>query len=503
MSEASQLNDLAQVIAYFKQNIWAIGPEVQLTLWATLGCLLLDFLLPAESKRWISLVALAGVAFASVHLYKLAVEGARGTAFNQTVVVDSFSLFFKAIFLISLLISIIISIKYLDIEEEQHGEYYALLMYATIGMMFAASGTDLITLFIGLELMTVCEYVLVGYLRGERRSNEAALKFFLLGAFSTGILLYGMSLLYGYSGSTHLGSIGEAVAAGPKSNLLLLAMIMLVAGMGFKIAAVPFHMWAPDAYEGAPTSITAFISVGPKAAAFAMLARIFLEAIGPLSPDYTLLLGMIAAVTMTWGNIAAVTQSNVKRLFAYSTISHVGFILLGIVAGPGNDGLVAAAIYLFIYAFMNLGAFAIIISLRRKEIIGEAIDDFSGLIVKSPGLAVLMTVFLLSLAGIPPTAGFIAKYYVFAALIKAYFNTGDRLMSLLAVVGVINAVIGLFYYWNIVKAMYIRAPQDQLKLSLSPGLVAAIAITFIFTLGIGLYPNPFIEMARAASLALR
>lgn len=498
----NDFSNVHQALQYLKSNTVFIMPEMMLVIWA-LGILIVDFFIPKEKKYQASYFALMGVVASSVALFKIGnylySVGPLGTAFEGTMVLDWFSLVFKVIVLINAAISIIISIKYLDIEGEQTAEYYALILFATIGMMFMASGVDLITIFIGLELMAICEFILVGIFRGDRKSNEAALKFFLLGTFSTGLLLYGMSLLYGFSGSTNLHQIVQAILATglAPSSLLVLAMIMLIAGLGFKIAAVPFHMWCPDTYEGAPTSVTAFISVGPKAASFAVLFRILIEGVGPLtySRTFLFLLAVIAALTMTWANVAAITQSNVKRLFAYSTISHAGFLLLGLIAGKESDGISAAIIYLLIYAFMNLGAFTVIVALRRREIIGDRIADFSGLISKSPGATILMTVFLASLAGIPPTAGFIAKYFIFASLINAYFRTQSKLMSVLAVIAVLNAVVAFYYYWLIVKTMYISEPTDELKLSFSPGLVTALIITLIFTLGIGLYPEPFIKAA--------
>src|SRR6266705_3706798 len=324
---------------------------------------------------------------------------------------DGFAIVFQSIFLVGAALAIAISTRYLDIEGEQHGEYYALVLFATVGMMFLGCGFDLISLYISLELMALTFYVLVAFTKREKRSNEAAMKYFLLGAFSSGILLYGISLLYGIAGSTNIGEIGHSVGevlASIKSDMeaakglgafaetargiaalrpmLLLAMIALAAGLFFKIAAVPFHMWAPDAYEGAPTSVTAFLSTGSKAASFALYIRIFIEALGGVHADWAPLLGLVAAITIMVGNWAAVTQENSKRLLAYSSISNAGYLLLGIVAGNiyGNIGLV---IYLLVYTLMNMGAFGVVISLRRRGIIGDNVDDMAGLAQKAPGMA--------------------------------------------------------------------------------------------------------------------
>ncbi|MBI1746472.1 MAG: NADH-quinone oxidoreductase subunit N [Acidobacteria bacterium] len=477
------------------QNSALIKPEIMLIIWASF-CLLV----PKDTRRWVSIFALTGLAISGFSLYWT--YGYQGSAFGGMLQLDAFGAFFKILFLTNAAVCIFMSRKYMDIEEEQSGEYYCLILFATVGMMFMAAAVDLITIFISLELMAICEFILVGYLRGNRRSNEAAMKFFLLGAFSTGLLLYGMSLLYGLSGSTSLEVIAKAMEAGAAKNpLMLVAMITLIAGLGFKIAAVPFHMWCPDAYEGAPTSITAFISVGPKAAAFAVLFRIFLSGLGPVAtdPTYLRLLSVLAVLTMTWANLAALTQTNIKRLLAYSTISHAGYLLLGLIAGKDNGGVTAVAIYLFLYAFMNLGAFTIIVMVRRKGLVGDTIDDLKGLVTKNPGAAIMMTVFVASLAGLPPTAGFLAKYAIFSALIEAYFKTHYTYLVILAVIGVINSVVAFYYYWLIVRAMFLIEPTDDVKLTFSPGVVTALTVTFAVTLGILLYPEPLLNFARAAS----
>jgi NADH-quinone oxidoreductase subunit N len=383
--------------------------------------------------------------------------------------------------------------RYLEIEREHHGEYYTLILFATMGMMFMAGAADLITLYIGLETMAIATYVLVGFLRGNQRSNEASLKYFLLGAFSSAILLYGMSLLYGLSGSTRFVEIADALAVRPASDpIALMALITMAAGMFFKVAAVPFHQWTPDAYEGAPTSITAFMSVAVKAASFAMMVRILMVAIYPLRPHWVVILAAVSVLTMTVGNIAAITQSNLKRLLAYSSISHAGYVLLGLVAG-NETGMVAIPMYLLIYTFTNLGAWAVIVALRRRDVIGEHIDEMSGLFFKHPVAAVLMLIFLLSLAGIPPTAGFIAKYFLFASVIETGHNV-------LAVIAVLNAAVSVYFYLRIVVAMFMRDATEKTGLVLSPGILTALALAFIFTMWIGLYPDPFITMARQAVL---
>jgi NADH-quinone oxidoreductase subunit N len=473
----------------------AITPEIVLTMFG-LGILLIDFLIQEKRDKYLNAVtALIGLGMAGVQLVRFW----RGTlvpiphsGFGGAFTLDSFALYFKLIIVIATALVVLISVKYLEIEEAHFGEYYALLLFSAVGMMFMASGRDLIVLFIALELMALCEYVLTGFLRGSRRSNEAAMKFFLLGAFSSGLLLYGMSLLYGIGNSTNLAVIAGRLADRPSPDpLSWMAMITLLAGLFFKVAAVPFHQWTPDAYEGAPTSITAFISVAPKAASFALLLRILLVGIWPLRAEWQMLTIGVAVATMTLGNLAAITQTNIKRFFGYSTISHVGYLLLGLVAAAdGNkEGITAVAIYLLVYSFMNLGAFAVIIMMRRKNLLGDEIDDLSGLMTRAPGSAILMLIFLLSLAGIPPTAGFIGKYFILLALIQTRHYV-------LAVLAVAFAVVALYYYFRIVVAMFMKNPPDTVPLATSPGLAVALGVTLGMTLLVGIYPQPFIILAR-------
>ena len=475
----------------------AITPEIVLTLFG-LGILLIDFLIQEKRDKYLNAVtALVGLGMAGVQLVRFwrgSLLPLPYSGFGGAFALDSFAIYFKLIVLVATALVVLISVRYLEIEEAHFGEYYALLLFSVVGMMFMASGRDLIVLFISLELMALCEYVLTGFLRGNRRSNEAAMKFFLLGAFSSGLLLYGMSLLYGIGNSTNLSVIAERLADRPSPDpLSWMAMTTLLAGLFFKIAAVPFHQWTPDAYEGAPTSITAFISVAPKAASFAILLRILLVGIWPLRLEWQVLMMGVAVATMVVGNLAAITQTNIKRFFGYSTISHVGYLLLGLVAvADGNrEGLTAIVIYLLVYTFMNLGAFAVIIMMRRQNLVGDEIDDLSGLMARAPGSAILMLIFLLSLAGIPPTAGFIGKYFIFLALIQTrhYF---------LAVLAVAFAVVALYYYFRIVVAMFMKKPLDTVPLATSPGVSVALGITLGMTLIVGVYPQPFIVLAREA-----
>src|SRR5438067_627191 len=376
-------------------DFYYILPELVLTAGA-LVVLIADVLLPKDRRAalsWVTLIAL-GATLASL----LPFTNTHVEVSNGLIAVDGFALFFKVIFLVAAAMTVLMSVRYLEIEGASPGEYYFLILCATLGMMIMAGGIDLITIFIGLETMAVSFYILTGFIKPNQRSNEAAVKYFLLGAFSLGILLYGMSLMYGLSGTTNLRTMATAFAGQERDSRLVLAVILVVAGVGFKIAAVPFHMWAPDVYEGAPTPVTAFLSVGSKAASFAMLLRIFLEGLPSMSGDWRLLFEALAIVTMTVGNLAALTQTNLKRMLAYSSIAHAGYVLIGVVAGTAR-GIEATLIYLFVYSFMQLGAFVVIVMLRREDVVGDELKDFSGLHVRNPFAAFAMLLFMLSLGG--------------------------------------------------------------------------------------------------------
>jgi NADH-quinone oxidoreductase subunit N len=509
--------------AIAQQTLRYIMPEVILTIFAC-GALILDVMLPRDRKRVVAWVSLGGVAASLVSLatlyYYIVRRGLPQTAFFDMIVLDSYAVVFKSMFLIGAALTILLSIKYLDVEGEQRGEYYALILFSVIGMMFMATSVDLISLFISLELMAISVYILVGYFRRDKKSNEASMKYFLLGAFSSGVLLYGISMVYGLTGSTNLSKIATALPVVATSNfnlfgtpadmryLVLMAMILMAAGMFFKVAAVPFHMWAPDAYEGAPTSVTAFMSVGVKAASFAMFGRLFLYGLPDLRgqiegdavnnipglPGWALLLGVISAITIVWGNLGALTQQNTKRLLAYSSISHAGYTLLGLIAG-NQTGYTGFIIYLFIYTLMNLGVFGCIIALRRRGIVGDRMEDFNGLMTKAPALTVLMTIFLLSLGGIPPTAGFIGKFYLFAGLIE----TGNPWLVRLAILAVLMSAVSLYYYIRFIRAMYIEAESEPQPVKLSAPLQIALAFAALLVVSIGVYPQPMINLTQKAA----
>jgi NADH-quinone oxidoreductase subunit N len=492
-------------------------PIVMLTVFA-LGILLIDLMIPPEWKWTNAVTAFMGLIFAAVGISGapkvwifpgvLGISGALRRfhvlglpAASGAMVLDHFSIYFYYLFLAGAGLSILISVRYLEIEHENHGEFYSLILFSVVGMMCMASSFDIVLTFIGLELMAISTYVLVGFLRRDRRSNEAALKYLLLGAFSSGIFAYGLSLLYGLSGSTELGGIRQALAvqmaqnANHVSPVAVIALLTTATGLFFKIAAIPFHQWLPDAYEGAPTSVTGFMSVAVKAAAWAMLLRIFLWGLYPLRTVYVPLLIFVSVITMTGANLAALTQNNLKRLLAYSSIAHVGYMLLGLVAlasvdypAPAfSDGFKGILLYLLVYTFMNLGAFAVVTSLRQRNVIGDEIDDIAGLFSRAPTEAVLMLIFLLSLAGIPPLAGFYGKYFIFLSLMES----GHYILASLAV---LYAVFGLYYYMRIANAMFMSEALDKTRLPISVAMRVTLGVTAFATVVIGIFPERFIRM---------
>ncbi len=521
------------ILSYLQGDGAVILPEIELVLFG-LGILLIDFWIEEKEKYRNAGLALAGTLFSAFTLWRLrGTIAARGdlVGFHETVLVDPFFLFFATLFLAATALVILLSVKYLEIEREQEGEYYALLLFACVGMMFMASGVDLIVMFLGLETMALSFYVLTGFLRREKRSNEAALKYVLLGAFSSGILAYGFSILYGLSGATNIGAITAVLAQrdklvhvvalshlpGPQGEqmrallqrslpmalnfdpfvlqlLPILAFVLVAVGLFFKVAAAPFHQWAPDVYEGAPTPIAAYVSVASKTASFALLLRLFLSVFSPSQrasqEQWMYLIAGVAVVSLTWGNFAALTQTNVKRLLAYSSISHVGYILLGLVAGNGT-ALTGITYYLLAYVFMTAGAFAVIIVLRQKGIIGEELDDLNGLYYRSPAAAVLLLIFMLSLAGIPPTAGFMGKLFIFRSLIETHH-------PVLAVFAVLYIVPALYYYFRIVEHAWLMQPGEAPRPSMTSAQAVALGIAVFVTLAAGLYPEPFTRLAQYA-----
>ena len=472
-----------------------LSPE--LILLATgLLVLILDMVFHGKQGRrdWLPFVAIAGLV-ASLAAASL-LWGAHASIANNMMAVDSFALFFKIVAGLSTLLVILASWDYFRGKTPYVGEFYGLLVLATLAIALAAASTDLLMIYLSMEFLSIGSYILVGYLREDPKSNEGAMKYFLYGATASGIMLYGMSLVYGVTGTTNLAQIASVFAAGQLTGdmvwLMLPAMVMLLAGFGFKIALVPFHQWSPDAYEGAPTPVTAFLSVGPKAAGFAILMRVFLAAFPSFQPNWAAVLAAISMITMTLGNVVALKQTNVKRMLAYSSIAHAGYILIGFASvalhSPNMfNGVNGVLLYLLGYLFSNVGVFVAVIAFENATG-SNHIPDYAGLIKRSPWLAGALFVLLLSLTGIPPTAGFMGKLFVFAAAINVQFYA-------LALVGIVNSAIAAFYYLNIARYMFFVPGSEDSKVKISPALAVALGVTTVVTLLIGLYPQPFIDFA--------
>ena len=454
-----------------------------------------------SSRKWVNRNILAYISLIGIIIAAVLTRSSTGTtlfSFNESFVTDNYSLFFNFIFLLCAGLTILISHNYIKREDINYGEYYALILFSTIGMMLMASGADLLNIYIGLEVMSISIYILTGFKRSKLISNEASLKYFLLGAFATGFLLYGISLTYGTTGTINLKQIASFIAekGGMSDPLMIIGMGLLIVGLGFKVASVPFHAWVPDVYEGAPTPVTAFMSVGPKAAGFAAFLRIFLTAFGASHHEWQKIIYILAILTMTLGNVSALSQTNIKRMLAYSSIAHAGYLLIALVSA--NDmGVSATLFYILAYIFMNIGAFAIIIVLSRKGDECIQINDYAGLGFKHPLLAIAMTLFMLSMAGVPPMAGFVGKFYIFSAAIKSGYIG-------LAIIAVINSVISVYYYLRITVVMYMKEPvREFVPLTISPLMVAAIVISVVGTLQLGIFPSKVMEIAQRSILMMR
>jgi len=471
------------------RDISAFMPEIILCV---TGLLLMLLDLVIKKKEILGFVAIAGTVVAIYGTYKLSAYSDPLSAFGGMFLLDGYSNLFKVIFYINIILTIFISLRYMKIEGASYGEYYALLVLATTGMMIMASAGDLIILYLGLELMALSTYILAGLLRRQVRSNEAALKYFFLGAFSSAFLLFGIALTYGLTGTTDINAIADAIKTlnVGDSPILYLALVFIIVAFGFKIAIAPFHMWAPDVYEGAPTSVTAFMSVGPKAAGFAVLGRVLFYAFKDVQIDWAGVLIPLSILTMAVGSIIALSQRNIKRMLAYSSIAHAGYMLLGIIA-RSPEGLAGTVNYLVIYTFMNIGAFAIVIALRREGFHGEDLEDFMGLAKNYPLASALMLIFLFSLTGIPPTAGFFAKFYIFMAAINAGY-------VYLAIIAVIFSVISAFFYLRVVMYMYMREPVKEVTLSSPASMRIALAITSFMILVLGIFPSLLLNIVRTS-----
>lgn len=467
-------------------DLLLLVPEIFLTLWLCV-VLIVDFSFPRLPKEQLAYLSVVGLLITLGTLAWLDVSQITGALFGNMFVLDRMALFFKMFIVGATILVVLASIEYVHRFTFFRGEYYFLVVMSAIGMMFMASANDLLSVFVTLEFSTFGFYVLVAYLREDLASNEAGLKFFILGVFAAALLAYGISLVYGETGQLVFSEMASAKA----TPGLLIGFLLIFAALGFKIGAVPFHSWIPDTYHGSPTPVTAFLSIAPKGAAIAILLRIFFVALASFKPMWLFLLVGASILSMTYANIVAIAQRNIKRLLAYSGIAQIGNVLIGLAAGTkmGNDAIL---FYLLTYLFANIGAFAVVIAVSHA-IGSDEIEDYSGLNRRSPFLAFAMLLFLLSLAGVPPLAGFIGKLYIFVSAIKEGLYT-------LITVGLINIVISMYYYLVVVKKMYINEPIDPSPVSISGPMKAVIYVGLAGTLLIGIYPQPFVDWVVSATL---
>ena len=470
-------------------NWAAVEPILPELLLVGIGVLLIGLDLFAPRQRqvlpWLTVVGcLAALA--------MIVGSHSSTAFGGMFLADGFAVFFKSLCLAGVILTTLMSEHFRRIITMQQGEYYSLLVFSAVGMLMMASAGDLMVLYLGLELMALPVYALVGLHKKEKRTGEAAIKYFLMGGFASALLLFGMSLLYGLTGTTDIARIGELINTLHLTDnpALLAALALLLAGFCFKVAVAPFHLWTPDVYEGAPTVVTAFMSVGPKAAGFAIFGRVLFFGLPQLHDHWGPVLAVLALLTMAVGNITALCQHSLKRMLAYSAIAHAGYGLLGLLAGTA-EGMAATMSYLGIYLFMNMGAFAILMLLATPDQPHESLEDCKGLAARSPLAAALMLIFLFSLTGIPPTAGFVGKFY----LLKAALSAGYPL----TVVGaVLFSAISAYFYLRVVRLMYMTEPQESQALTFSPGMVAVLGICLLGVIGLGVFPGSLLDWATGA-----
>ncbi|NIM89486.1 MAG: NADH-quinone oxidoreductase subunit NuoN [Candidatus Aminicenantes bacterium] len=473
-------------------SLFALLPLVIIVI-ASLLVLLLEVFLKKENKNYLGFISLFFLIVCAILYFRFWNE--EFSYFKGSLVLDKLSLFFFFIFAVAVSFVILLSMKYISLQDANHGEFYALLLFALSGMMIMVSSSSLVIIFLGLEVLSISSYALAGLKRKDKKSSEAAIKYFLLGSFASGFFVYGLALLYGASHSTDISGILDYFRSSPELSLMAtIGLGLVIIGFGFKIAVVPFHMWTPDVYEGAPTPITAFFSIGPKAVGFAVLLRIFLYywRITPESQAIFWLLWIISVLTMLVGNLIALRQTNLKRILAYSSIAHAGYLMVAILARDGSSLL----FYLAAYLFMNLGAFAAVIALSKKGKEYLELDDYAGVGFKYPWIGATFTIFLLSLAGFPPTAGFLAKFYVFSAAVR------EGLVPLV-IIGVLASLISVFYYLRIVVYMYMREPSREIAIHLeNPALFLVIFLCLYGVLQLGIFPGNILLIIREAINAL-
>ena len=487
-------------------NFNLLAPELTLAATAVV-VILLDF--AVKSKWWLAAVSILGLVVSAG--FTISMWGGSAALFNSMLAVDNFALFFKLLFLVIAALVVLASADYVSKFSRFQGEYYALVLLSALGMMLMAATTELISIYLALELTSISLYILVGFLK-DPKSTEAALKYLLLGAVASAVLLFGMALVFGFTGQTQLGDIAAAIQAMSPAGVLaspglIAGIVLMVAGFGFKIAAVPFHMWVPDVYEGAPTPITAYLSVGSKAAGFAVILRVFYSAFGMpswLSLDWGLLFAILAAVGMTLGNVIALPQTNIKRMLGYSSIAQAGYLLVGLAtvgftspmlsdssAFAGQSGLL---FFLASYALTNLGAFIAIIAISNK-LNSDLISDYAGMAKRAPVLALALTLCLISLVGMPPAAGFMAKFYIFSGAVQ-------HGLLWLVIIAVINSVISAYYYLRVVKVMWMDKPASRAKVPSSPALRVALALSCLGVLLLGIVPGFVMKLAQMAAQML-
>jgi NADH-quinone oxidoreductase subunit N len=482
-------------------DMLSILPIAILVLW-TVALTLVDLFIPRERKWLTAILAALGLVltlgFSLAQSGQVLQSGQIIVAFHGMIVADGFALFLNILFLGSGLVGIALAYDYLKRMGIERGEYYTLLLFSIIGMMLMAMAADLIVVFLALELLSIPLYVLAGFARPRLDSEEAAMKYFLLGAFSGGIVVYGVALVFGATGTTAISGVVTAVANGSANlNLLIIGAALILIGLGFKIAAVPFHMWTPDVYQGAPSAVTAFMSVGAKAGGFAALLRVFVTAFPSLGLDLTPVLWSLAALTMILGNLVAISQGNIKRLLAYSSIAHAGYILMSLVPlGQGkvvSDSVAAALFYLLAYALSSFGAWAVVIALEKAEGKGLSLDDYAGMGRKYPLLAAAMAVFMLSFTGVPPTLGFVGKFYLFRTVLEGGFVG-------LAIIAVLTSLVSAYYYLRVVVIMYMRDGEPDARnepwLNLTAGAAAALTVL------LSVFSAPLFSWAAQATLHL-
>jgi NADH-quinone oxidoreductase subunit N len=473
-------------------NFLLILPVIIVVVWAML-LMIVDLFLPKDKKIWLAVLSLIGIGLALIQAVGLwGYEGGTFTPAGGTpmVAVDNYGTFLNVIILITAFITVLVSVNYLPKANLDRGEFYYLMLFSISGMMLMGMANDLILVFLALELLSIPLYVLAGFARPRVDSEESAMKYFLLGAYASGFLVFGIAFIYGATGTTALPAVVTLVGDG--GQLALAGAVLILVGLSFKVAAVPFHMWTPDVYEGAPTAVTAFMSVGAKVAGFAALMRIFLYALPEISDAWVPILATIAALTLLVGNIVALAQQNIKRMLAYSSIAHAGFIMIGVTAAGASGstvGLSAGLFYMMAYLFTNLGAFAVVLVVERREGQGVMIDDYKGLARRNPLLALVFAYFMLSLTGIPPSGGFTAKFSVFGAAV-------DAGMVWLAIVGVLTSIVSAYFYLR--PVFYAFMFDGEGEVSVRPATTIALAITAAATIILGIYTGPILELAREA-----